>query len=430
MWGGPARRRIAAAILASGTLGMPPAARAAPPVGRGGLCATVSGGHGAPRLAVLSAFPAELGPLVAAADVTETVTAGGRTYHLGTLAGVCVVLGLTGIGLVNAEKSARDLLRHFRLAAVVFSGVAGSPHRIGDVVVPAEWVEGGRRKAVPTNPALLELARQAAAGVGALERCTPLSATFGGGTVCLPHEPVIAIGGRGRSADPFGGAAVPCQPGGDEVFGCELPSPRMPMGWGTSGRRARPDRAPLALEAEDMETAAVARIASRRGVPFLAFRAVSDGAGDPLGLPGFPSQFFAYYRLAAANAAAGTVAFLARLADLGQPTASGERICRLLARGRWRRAARLLTLPLLVDQGASRPGVPGAAPPGDVRRHRPASAAELQRGRGRLGPRRRQAGVGAAARADRRCRHRRLPHSPARIAAGRGRWQDDETGDE
>jgi len=61
-----------------------------------------------------------------------------------------------------------------------------------------------------------------------------------------------------------------------------------------------------------METAAVAREAQGRGVPFIAFRAVSDGAGDPLGLPGFPTQFFAYYRLAAHNAAAATTAFVTR----------------------------------------------------------------------------------------------------------------------
>ena len=48
-------------------------------------------------------------------------------------------------------------------------------------------------------------------------------------------------------------------------------------------------------------------------MPFIAFRAVSDGDGDPLGLPGFPQQFFAYYPLAAANAAAVAEAFVARL---------------------------------------------------------------------------------------------------------------------
>jgi nucleoside phosphorylase len=66
-----------------------------------------------------------------------------------------------------------------------------------------------------------------------------------------------------------------------------------------------------------METAIVARAMAARGLPFIAFRAVSDGAGDPLDLPGFPAQFFAYYRLAARNAAAAAIAFVERLAGAG-----------------------------------------------------------------------------------------------------------------
>jgi nucleoside phosphorylase len=64
------------------------------------------------------------------------------------------------------------------------------------------------------------------------------------------------------------------------------------------------------LASADMESAAVAREAARHGLPFIAFRAVSDGPGDPLNLPGFPAQFFAYYRLAADNAAAAAAAFV------------------------------------------------------------------------------------------------------------------------
>ena len=45
-------------------------------------------------------------------------------------------------------------------------------------------------------------------------------------------------------------------------------------------------------------------------VPFLGIRAVSDGGGDPLGLPGFPAQFFYYRQLAADNAARFTATLL------------------------------------------------------------------------------------------------------------------------
>jgi nucleoside phosphorylase len=66
--------------------------------------------------------------------------------------------------------------------------------------------------------------------------------------------------------------------------------------------------------AEDEETAAVDAVATAYHLPFLGFRAVSDGGGDPLGLPGFPFQFFYYRQLAADNAALVTRAFLSRWA--------------------------------------------------------------------------------------------------------------------
>jgi nucleoside phosphorylase len=84
---------------------------------------------------------------------------------------------------------------------------------------------------------------------------------------------------------------------------------------------------------EDNESAAVARVAARRRVPFLAVRAGSDGGGDPKGDRGFPAQFFDYYRLAAHNAADVTRAIVAALGRLPE-TASGRRRCRALARRR------------------------------------------------------------------------------------------------
>jgi len=68
----------------------------------------------------------------------------------------------------------------------------------------------------------------------------------------------------------------------------------------------------------DNETAVVAAVAAAHGVPFIGFRAASDGpgnspgtGGDPLMLPGFPAQFVVYRQLAADNAAAMALAFLA-----------------------------------------------------------------------------------------------------------------------
>ncbi|ORV89369.1 hypothetical protein AWC11_14090 [Mycobacterium interjectum] len=66
-----------------------------------------------------------------------------------------------------------------------------------------------------------------------------------------------------------------------------------------------------AYDATDNETAAVQAVADEQGVPFLGIRGISDGAGDPLRLPGFPFQFFFYKQIAAENAGRVAAAFLA-----------------------------------------------------------------------------------------------------------------------
>ncbi len=124
-------------------------------------------------------------------------------------------------------------------------------------------------------------------------------------------------------------------PGGGEIFGCELPAPTVSLA--TVGT-IEPKQTSTS-DVEDMETAAVARAAARRGVPFLAARAGSDGAGDPLGDRGFPAQFFDYYRLAAHNAGDVTRAVIAGLGRLARDR-SARRTCRLLAAHRWRSAAK------------------------------------------------------------------------------------------
>jgi nucleoside phosphorylase len=290
----------------------------------------------APVVVVLSAFPAELASLALAADVDDTVQVDGRSYYVGRLEGVRVVLGLTGIGLVNADTVAHAVLANFRVAAVLFSGVAGSPRRIADVVVADDWMLQSGTDVYPVNEALAALAARAATALPTpLEQCTPVPPTDPNGTiVCMPFVPEVVLGGHGVSDDPYDGAA-PCLPGGGDVVGCELPP--LATGGSVAAAEAVPD-------VVDMETAAVAAATAERGVPFLAMRAVSDGAGDPLGDRGFPQQFFDYYRLAADNAAIVTRAVLAQVAGLAADR-HARRTCRLLAHRQWRRAAKRLPAP-------------------------------------------------------------------------------------
>lgn len=263
-------------------------------------------------VAVVGAFPAELAALLARATVEETTEIDGHVFRRGRLGGVPVVMAMTGIGLLNAQRTTRVLLDHFEVAGVVMSGVAGSTLRIGDVVVPETWtIEDG--PAQPVDPAWLRVAERVAnAAAIDFERCTlpalPPSTT----EVCMAHEPALAVGGAGRSMDSFGENGFVCVPGSGDVFACDV-EPASPI---AALRRAAAAPVSAALSTDgfiidDMESAAVAQEAAARGLPFIAFRAVSDGAGDPLELPGFPAQFFAYYRFAATNAAAATEAFLA-----------------------------------------------------------------------------------------------------------------------
>jgi adenosylhomocysteine nucleosidase len=92
-------------------------------------------------LGILAALPEELGDLVAAMRAegpVETVSLGGRDYHVGVASGVACVVTLARIGKVAAAATVSALLLRFNVRAVVFTGVAGGVARdvaVGDIVV-------------------------------------------------------------------------------------------------------------------------------------------------------------------------------------------------------------------------------------------------------------------------------------------------------
>lgn len=301
-----------------------------------------------PPVLILSAMPLELSPLVAAAklDPAKTVHIDGRVFYVGTLAGTPVVMAMTRIGVVNAAQATTDAFKAsgcgFR--AVVFSGVAGSIYDIGDVTVPARWTLDGGKTWLAQDPAMYRVATQLSGTTKVkLERSLPTGdpacACEGPSVatpVTLPNPPQVRIGGSGYTTDPFGGYSIPCVPGGGDIAGCE---PCVLQGNPAYDAQDFANRAPKDASASfiaavfaansgpsddnvvasDEETASVATVARQHHVPFLGIRAVSDGAGDPLHLPGFPSQFFVYRQLAANNAAAVTIAFLDRWSYAGRP---------------------------------------------------------------------------------------------------------------
>jgi nucleoside phosphorylase len=287
---------------------------------------------------VLSAMPLELNPLVAATklDPAKTVRVDDRTFYGGRLAGHDVILAMTGIGLVNAEQTATTAFRHFGCSfkGAVFSGVAGSQRNIGDVAIPRRWTLDNGRSWTGVDPAMLKVATRLAGTKNVkLSRDVPV-----GDAACLcpgvdaptpvrmPQPMAVWVGGDGMSYDTYGGKALPCIPGGGDVAGCHpcITDPGLEQDVLAFAAQAPSFADPAFFQAflqppaattedmdsQDEETAAVAQVAQRFSVPFLGIRAVSDGQNDPLSLPGFPAQFFAYRQLAGNNAAAVTIAFL------------------------------------------------------------------------------------------------------------------------
>lgn len=270
-------------------------------------------------IGVLSAFPAEMAAVLDQATVESTRTIDGHVFRIGRIGDTPVVIGMTGIGLTNANNTTTLLLDNFDLSGVVVSAVAGSPLKDGDVTVPASWgLDDGSSYA--SDPAWLDRAAQVAqAGEIALENCAiiPDVGTIPGATagqkVCFPYTPRVVVGGFGSSSDPYGSVPLGCTPNGNDVFACDsdpLNAMAVSVGGAATAMLVRID--PDVQAAYDQETAAIARVVTARGLPFIAFRGSSDGGDDPLDLSGF-TEFFAYYRLAAHNAAVAAAAFLDRI---------------------------------------------------------------------------------------------------------------------
>lgn len=280
-----------------------------------------------PRLAVVSAFAPELEVLLAQTEVTGVEVINGRTFSLGRLEGNDVVLFLSGISMVNAAMTTQLALDHFTITGIVFGGIAGGVNpdlNIGDVTVPGQWAQyqeqffarevadgwdlgfynsdefgnfgmmfpklvdvtrqEGEPDAVekmfwfPVDSRMLEVAKRVAGQVE-LARCTAEA-------VCLEHAPTVNVGGYGVSGSTFVDNA-----GYRE--------------WVWENFEA---------DALDMETAAVGHVAYANGVPYIAFRSLSDLAG---GGPG-ENELQTFFTLAAENSAAFVTLFLRAWADLAQ----------------------------------------------------------------------------------------------------------------
>lgn len=272
-------------------------------------------------MAIISAFEPELVELLPQVQGARTHSLHGVDFTTGTLAGKPVVLFLSGISMTNATMNTQRALDHFNISHVVFSGIAGGVNpslNIGDVVVADQWgqylevlmareVAPGRYVApdwmqteltLPAfgmmHPRPVEVRSAAqpaiqrqfwfpvdaqmlrvASGLSTVElaRCQ--------GNACLSHTPRVQVGGSGVSGQAF----VDNKVFREYVFNT------------------------FSANVLDMETAATAMVAHSNGVPFIAFRSLSDLAGGGEGA----NEMATFMGLAASNSARVLMAFLRAL---------------------------------------------------------------------------------------------------------------------
>jgi len=288
-----------------------------------------------PRIGIVSAFGAEADILLAQTAGKRVWTINGKPFTTGVLRGNRVVIVLSGVSMINAALTTQQLLDHFRIQRLIMSGIAGGvnpAHHVGDVTVPERWTmplevywntspktpapcgseeanvsclglklargddgkplppyaglfmrenqvlsaasapKGESRFDYPVDPAMLAVARGLSPK---LERCGPRDAKQ-----CVGEQPRLIVGGRGVSSTAFLANAL------YRSYLFDV----------------------LRADTVDMETAALAHVALSNGVPYIAFRSLSDLAGATE----FNADVAALFAsgLAESNEAAVTLAFL------------------------------------------------------------------------------------------------------------------------
>jgi len=212
-------------------------------------------------IAILSALTEEQQGLVDQLQNPMCVQHAGRDFWVGQLHGQPVVLALSRIGKVAAATTAAALISHFRVQAILFTGVAGGVGpdiRVGDLVVATGFVQHDM-DASPLFPRYeVPLTGQSVFATDAswtdrLHAASEMSLSE------LTHEQRKPAVHRGLIAT------------GDRFVNGAQEARDMVGLLSTHGHAA------LAVE---MEGAAVAQVCSDYGIPFAAVRTISDRADD------------------------------------------------------------------------------------------------------------------------------------------------------
>lgn len=270
------------------------------------------------RLAIISAFEPEITALLSRVQDAKTDRVNGVTFTTGVLEGHPVVLFLSGVSMVNAAMNTQLALDRYAISHIIFSGIAGGVNpalHIGDVVVAEQWgqyleVLMARETGIDHFNSTGKDDSIIRPGFGMMfTRSVKVRSNAHPDPVKRFWFPVDAkMLAVAKTLTPVELASC------DQQKQCLAKTPRLVVGGNGVSGSAFLDNAALrehiykVFEANvvDMESAACAQVAYSNGVPFIAFRSLSDLAGGGEGA----NEMHTFLALAAHNSTMVLLQFL------------------------------------------------------------------------------------------------------------------------
>jgi adenosylhomocysteine nucleosidase len=288
-----------------------------------------------PRVGIVAAFGLEANILLAETTGKQEHVINGKVFTTGVLRDNPIVIVLSGVSVVNAAMTTQVMIDHFGITHLIMSGIAGglSPdNHVGDVLVPERWTMPleayfGDGSEVPAPcGASGELG---CLGLRLAEAMSGPGSDYAGTGIFMRDTEVLSAASAPTPEFKFAFEVDPemlevAQSISPDLQRCGETQPDVCVegqpelkivATGMSGSMfiANPDYrdyvyATIGAEVVDMETAALGQVAYANGIPYLAFRSLSDLAGG--GDEGESVGAFFGSGLAEANEARVTMAFL------------------------------------------------------------------------------------------------------------------------
>lgn len=269
------------------------------------------------RIAIISAFGPELEKLKSVARIEEERIINGKSYTFCEIEGRRAILFLSGISMVNAAMNTQKALDLFNISHILFSGIAGGVNpdlNIGDVTIPAKWAQ--------YQESIYARKTETGYDLGWHKEVMPGFGMMYPQTVGVTHDRLGEANGIEHKlwfdvdkelldiAGRIGDVMLKKSSKGTSLTN----SPKLVIGGAGVSGMTFVDNAEyrqwvfstFGADCLDMESAAVAHVAYVEGVPFIAFRSLSDLAGGGKG----ENEMETFLGLAADNAATVLLQFL------------------------------------------------------------------------------------------------------------------------